>query len=61
MTLNILARTISIGDFEIVNRGEWGEDGQWWMHGPLGDGFEMNEEVMKNFESHIAEFFEQTM
>lgn len=62
MTLNILAREIQIGDYELIYRGEWGSnDGAWWMHGPLGDGFEMNDEISKAFEAHIAKFFEETL
>ncbi len=62
MTLNILAKEIHIGDYEIIFiDGGQTAGNSWWMYGPLGDGFQMNYEVMRSFEDHIGEFFEDTM
>lgn len=62
MTLNILAKEIHIGDYEIIYVGDDQIGGSsWWMYGPHGDGFQMNAEIMAVFESHIERFFDETM
>lgn len=62
MTLNILAKEIHIGDCEIIFVGDDCSGGNaWWMYGPRGDGFQMNDEIMADFEKHVQKFFDETM